>query len=319
MSDSNTRDSTEITEITEPLLIIGFNRPDHLRVLIDRLRVIAPRNIYVAIDGPRPDRAGESVQVEQCRDLVKEIDWDANVRTLFQEANLGCGLGVSTAISWFFDHESRGIILEDDIIPDPSFFPFCIELLDRYESDERVFAISGCNFVPLEGITRPDDAYRFSQVPHIWGWATWRRSWSQHRLDISDWRSRLPLRTLFRRVHGSAPALAYWASFFSVLGRKEVDTWDGQLVLASMISGQLTATSNQNLIENIGFDELATHTFEDRQELQPVVPMVTPTVPAPVVVDARADDWTRRHHFHATVLGMVHQGSLYVKRRLGRS
>jgi len=141
----------------------------------------------------------------------------------------------------------------------------------------------------------------------------------QHQLDIADWRSRLPLRTLFHRVHRSAPAFAYWASFFSVLGRGEVDTWDGQLVLASMVSGQWTATSNRNLIQNIGFDELATHTFEDRGELQPVMPMATPTSPVPVVVDARADDWTRRHHFHATALGMVHQASLYVKRRLGRS
>ena len=98
-----------------------------------------------------------------------------------------------------------------------------------------------------------------------------------------------------------------------------MDTWDGQLVLASMVSGQWTATSNRNLIQNIGFDELATHTFEDRGELQPVMPMPTPTAPVPVVVDARADDWTRRHHFHATALGMVRQASLYVKRRLGRS
>ena len=98
-----------------------------------------------------------------------------------------------------------------------------------------------------------------------------------------------------------------------------MDTWDGQLVLASMVSGQWTATSNRNLIQNIGFDELATHTFEDRGELQPVMPTATPTAPVLVVVDARADDWTRRHHFHATAGGIVQQACLYVKRRLGRS
>ena len=312
-------DTTSRMQIDEPLLIIGFNRPDHMRVLIERLREIEPQNIYVAIDGPRRDRPGEREKVERCRNLVDEIDWGADVQTLFQEDNLGCGLGVSTAISWFFDHEERGIILEDDIIPDPSFFPYCTELLDRYEFDQRVFAISGCNFVPPEAITRPNDPYRFSQVPHIWGWATWRRSWMKHQLDIADWRSRLPLRLLLHRVHRSVPAFAYWAGIFSVLGRGEVDTWDGQLVLASMVSGQWTATSNRNLIQNIGFDKLATHTFEDRGELRPVMPMPTPTAPVPVVVDARADDWTRRHHFHATALGMVQQASRYVKRRLRRS
>ena len=158
-------DTTSRMQIDEPLLIIGFNRPDHMRVLIERLREIEPQNIYVAIDGPRRDRPGEREKVERCRNLVDEIDWGADVQTLFQEDNLGCGLGVSTAISWFFDHEERGIILEDDIIPDPSFFLYCTELLDRYESDQRVFAIAGCNFVPPEAITRPDDPYRFSQVP----------------------------------------------------------------------------------------------------------------------------------------------------------
>ena len=116
-------DPTPRMQIDEPLLIIGFNRPDHMRVLIERLREIEPRNIYVAIDGPRSDRPDEREMVERCRNLVDEIDWEAEVETLFQEDNLGCGLGVSTAIAWFFDHEERGIILEDDIIPDPSFFP----------------------------------------------------------------------------------------------------------------------------------------------------------------------------------------------------
>ena len=106
-------DSTTRMQIDEPLLIIGFNRPDHMRVLIERLREIEPRNIYLAIDGPRSDRPDDREMVERCRNLVDEIDWEVDVQTLFQEDNLGCGLGVSTAISWFFDHEERGIILED--------------------------------------------------------------------------------------------------------------------------------------------------------------------------------------------------------------
>jgi hypothetical protein len=113
------------------------------------------------------------------------------------------------------------------------------------------------------------------------------------------------------------PASVYWASTFELLARKEVDTWDGQFVLASMVSGQLTATSNVNLIENIGFGELATHTVEDREELQPIVPVRMPTAPVPVVLDARADAWTRKNHFRATWRGMVDQADRYLKRRRG--
>lgn len=305
--------------IAEPILVIAFNRPDHLSVLIKRLREVRPARIYLAVDGPRMDRAGEAERVQACRDAAADIDWPCEVRTLFQETNLGCGAGVSTAITWFFGQEERGIILEDDIIPDPSFFPYCTELLDRYDNDSRVFAISGCNFVPPEAQSHPELPYRFSQVPHIWGWATWRRSWVKHELDIAGWSARLPVRTLWRRMSGSIPSTVYWASTFELLARKEVDTWDGQLVLASMAEGSWTATSNVNLIENIGFNEQATHTLVDREELQPVVPMEFPLMEVPVEHDAKADAWTRRHHFQATWRGMLDQAGRYRKGRKGRA
>ena len=157
---------SDTVRATEAVLVIAFNRPDHLGVLLDRLRAVKPPRVYVAVDGARDGRPDEAERVQACRDLVAAIDWPCQVETLFQDRNLGCGLGVSTAISWFFAHEERGIILEDDIIPDPSFFPFCSELLDRYQDDRRVFAISGCNFVPREEMGS-HGAYRFSQVPHI--------------------------------------------------------------------------------------------------------------------------------------------------------
>jgi hypothetical protein len=273
--------------------------------------------LFIAVDGPRTGKPGEAERVHECRRLVETVDWPCEIQTLFQETNLGCGLGVSTAISWFFSRVERGIILEDDIIPDPSFFPFCAELLDRYENDRRVFAISGCNFVPRTSQSHPELAYRFSQVPHIWGWATWRRSWEQHHLDIVGWRKQLPPTKLWKAAGHSLPASVYWASTFELLARKEVDTWDGQFVLASMVSGQLTATSNVNLIENIGFGITATHTLEDRDELQPIEPIRLPTAQVPVTLDPKADAWTRRNHFRATWLGLFAQGRTYVRRRLG--
>ncbi len=303
----------------EPVLLIAFNRPDLLVQVIDRLRSVEPTAIYFAVDGARADRPEEKAKVDACRVLAAAFDWPCEVKTLFHEKNLGCGLGVSTAITWFFANVERGIILEDDIVPDPSFFPFCSELLDRYADDERVQAISGCNFVPASAQSDPGQAYRFSQVAHIWGWATWRRSWARYRLDIAGWRQELPPIELWKRAGHSVPASVYWGSTFELLARKEVDTWDGQFVFAAMVAGQLTATSNVNLIENIGFGSTATHTFEDRDELQPIEPIRHPTAAAPVVLDAKADAWTRRKHFGATWLGLVHQGYRYFRQRQGRS
>lgn len=303
----------------EAVLVIAFNRPDDLRRLIDRLREVRPPRVYLAVDGPRAHRLDDADWVNECQLLAHAIDWDCQLRTLFRDVNLGCGLGVSGAIEWFFTHEERGIILEDDIIPDPTFFPYCADLLDRYQEDPRVFAISGCNYVPPTHISDVQAAYRFSRVPHIWGWATWRRSWNLYRLDLNGWRTRLPAGALWRASGRSVAGFAYWTSTFELLARKQVDTWDGQLVLASMATGGLTATSNVNLVENRGFGESATHTVVRHDYLRPVEPIRLPMLPVPVVVDAKADAWTLRHHFGATVPGFVAQGTRYVRRRLGRA
>ncbi len=301
-----------------PVLVIAFNRPDHLRVLLERLRGMQPKTVYFAVDGARSDRPEEEERVQQCRELIEDIDWIPAKNLLFQDVNLGCGQGVTTAITWFFDHEETGIILEDDIIPNDSFFSFCSELLQRYRDDQRVFAISGCNFVPSAYQSHPELPYRFSQVPHIWGWATWRDRWRHHRLDISGWRRKLPPLELWRRAGHSLSGAAYWASTFELLARGEVDTWDGQLVLASMANRQWTATSNVNLIRNIGFDDLATHTREDREELPEPEAVALPLAQVPVELDERADTWTRRHHFRATPAGMMGQAGRYLRRRFAR-
>jgi len=300
-----------------PVLVIGFNRPDLLRRVLESLRPAAPSRVYLAVDGPRASRAGEESRVRECRELVKIIDWGAEVHTLFQERNLGCGLGVSTAISWFFESETEGIILEDDILADPSFFPYCDELLERYRNEPRVFAISGCNFVPPSGQSHPSESYRFSQVPHIWGWATWRRSWAQHRLDIADWREKLPWRKLWMRSGKSLSGAIYWALTFEMLGRKRVDTWDGQFVMASMHAESWTATSNVNLVENLGFGLEATHTHVE-VDTRTVEPIHLPTQPIRIELDTKADAWVRKHHFSVSMVGFTLMGWRYLRQQTRR-
>jgi hypothetical protein len=299
------------------VLLIGFNRPELLRRVIESLRHVAPPRVYLAVDGPRPNRPDEVSRVKECQRLVDEINWGAEVRTLFQVENLGCGRGVTAAITWFFESEDEGIILEDDILADPSFFPYCDELLERYRHDARVFAISGCNFVPPDQLTHPGQDYRFSQIPHIWGWATWKRSWDQHRLDVADWRKQLPWTKLWRRSGRSVGGAIYWALTFEMLGRKRIDTWDGQFVLASMVANAWTATSNVNLVENLGFGTDATHTYVEI-DTRPVAPIHLPTTPAPVRLDVKADAWVRKHHFNVSLLGFMLMGGRYLRQQTRR-
>ncbi len=287
---------------TEPVLLTGFNRPDAMRRVIDRLREVRPSSLYLAIDGPRADAPADVERVQACRQLVGKIDWECDLHTLLQEENLGCGRGMSTAVTWFFDQVERGIILEDDVLPDPSFFGFCAELLARYADDDRVFAVSGCNLVPKEQILDPSAPYRFSRIPTVWGWATWRRSWRTYRLDIRRWRSELGVARLARTLGRSTTMTAFWATEFELTGRGNVDTWDWQLTYAAMRNDQLVATSNVNLVENIGFGPDATHTHGEAARLDAPQSIELPMDDVPMVWDQSGDEWATRNHFGGSVL-----------------
>lgn len=302
-----------MADCPEPVLLIAFNRPDLLAGVIEQVRLVRPPRVYLAVDGPRPDRPQEREQVERCQALADTLDWGCTVHTLFRERNVGCGKGVSGAITWFFEHEERGIILEDDIHAHPSFFAFASELLERYQDDERVFAISGTNFVPPQHIGRGGD-YRFSRVPVVWGWATWRRTWERYDFDIAGWQERLPLKRAWHAMGGRTGSLVFWSANFHMMARHAIDTWDLQLVYASMADGAYTATPNVNLVENVGFRDDATHTHRTPEYLRTVESIALPTVAPAVTLDESADRWLMAHVYGATVGGLLGQAWRGVRR-----
>ena len=151
-----------------PVLFLVFNRPETTRQVFEAIRTAKPPRLYIAADGPRLEREGERASCEEVRKIALEVDWECDVNTLFRVENLGCKRGPSEGISWFFEHEDEGIILEDDCLPDQSFFSFCEELLERYRNDTRIMAISGNNF--QHGRKRTEYSYYFSRYFHGWGW-----------------------------------------------------------------------------------------------------------------------------------------------------
>ena len=110
-----------------PVLFVIFNRPDTTQKVFNAIRQAKPKQLFVAADGPREGKEGEKEKCEQVREIIEQIDWDCEVKTLFRDKNLGCKIAVSSAIDWFFENVEEGIILEDDCLPSQSFFWYCQE------------------------------------------------------------------------------------------------------------------------------------------------------------------------------------------------
>jgi hypothetical protein len=227
--------------------------------VLEAIRQAQPPRLYVAADGPRPNRPGEAEKVQAVRDYVMgQIDWPCEVKTLFREKNLGCKVAVSSAIDWFFDHEPEGIILEDDCVPHPSFFQFCQELLEKYRDDDRIMQISGDNF--QNGISRTQDSYYFSYYTHIWGWASWRRAWQHYDKDMKLWNKQNSNYLLRNIGAGYKPFERYWSRIFEKVSMGRIDAWDYVWTFSCWAQGGLIIIPEVNLVENIGFGPEATHT-----------------------------------------------------------
>lgn len=242
--------------MTVPVLLILFNRPQHARRVLERLRDVRPTSLYVTIDGPRTGHPTDSINVAACEALISEIDWPCAVHSLIRTENLGCKYAVSSAISWFFEQVETGIILEDDCLPDLTFFGFCAELLDRYANDERIMHISGINLAADQRWT--SDSYIFTPICHIWGWATWRRAWQQYDLTMSTYPAHRE--TLIAERVSDQLSQSLWLNVFDESYAGNYDTWDYQWVYSIWDKNGLGILPDRNLVTNIGFDADATHT-----------------------------------------------------------
>lgn len=236
---------------TPAVLFIVFNRPEPTRAVFAAIRAARPSRLYVAADGPRAHRAGEAERCAEVRAIATAVDWPCQVQTLLRGQNLGCRRAVSGAISWFFEHEPEGVIIEDDCLPSPDFFRFCAFALAHWRDDPRVLHIGGHVLVPRAGA-----AMGYSRTVPIWGWATWRRAWALYdeRDECRHALAQLPLGAWFGRQAGRLRRSV------EAIYRPGVDAWGGRWLTSVLAARGLSVLPGQNLVSNIGFGPEATHT-----------------------------------------------------------
>jgi hypothetical protein len=298
-----------------PVLLIGFNRPDRLRAALDSIRDAAPRELYIAIDGPRGD--SDEPRVAACQAIAREVAW-APTHTLFRPKNLGCQNAVVGAVSWFFSSVDAGVIIEDDSIPDPSFYRFCDELLARYAHEPRLLAIAGESRVPHEVI---DDlfSYRFTYMGPAGAWATWSDRWHSFTETRSD---RRPL-ALFRRLknsdHSRLSLRAHWLGLMAANRTSVMDSWAYPFMVEGISSRRLTATPNVNLVIDEGVGDSASHMEYADRLAQPAGTLTFPlSHPPEIAVDDQSEIWSTHHEVNSGFSGLVGSGSRFARRILRR-
>ncbi|GAB4292306.1 MAG: hypothetical protein Fur0025_27930 [Oscillatoriaceae cyanobacterium] len=243
-----------------PVALIIFKRPDTTEKVFSAIREVKPQKLLVIADGPRSDIKEEVAKCQAARSVIDRVDWDCEVITNYSDINLGCKQRVASGLEWVFSLVEEAIILEDDCLPDPSFFGFCEELLDRFRNDERIMHISGNNFQFGREVT--EDSYYFSRYNHIWGWATWRRAWQLYDVRMELW-PKLRNSDWLLGFLKDRKAAEFWKFGFEGSYQDWINTWDLAWTFACWIHNGLSIIPQKNLVKNIGLNSEATFTKKE--------------------------------------------------------
>ncbi len=242
------------SKIDVSVLILFFNRPDHLAEVFAEVRKARPARLFLYQDGPRGERDMPGIMA--CRKVVENIDWQCEVHRKYQERNYGCDPSEYLSQKWAFSVTDKCIVLEDDDVPSQSFFPFCKEMLDRYEHDERISMISGFN----EDEVSPGvpDSYFFTSVFAIWGWASWRRvidRWEGDYAFLDNPYHTHLLETIVKRRK--------YRSDFMRMCRQHRDSgkeyYESIFWASNLLNSSLAIMPTKNMINNLGLSADSTH------------------------------------------------------------
>ena len=236
------------------VLMLFFNRPESFRLVFDEVKKARPARLFLYQDGPRND--ADLPKIEACRKIADEIDWECEVHRNYQEHNQGCDPSGYLAQKWAFSLSDKVMVLEDDVVPSQSFFPFCKEMLDRYEDDERITMVAGFN-IDEKTPDIPYD-YFFTSVFSIWGWASWRRvidKWDGKYSFMDDKYNMQQLKSYFKERR-------FAPTFMKAMERHRdsgIPHFESIFWTAMLFNSGMAVMPSVNMINNVGATNDSTH------------------------------------------------------------
>ena len=235
--------------LNTPVILSVFNRPESTGRVFEAIALAKPRQLFVFADGPRS--AAEADLCVRARAVVEKVDWACDVKYRYSETNLGARECYKSGVDWAFSEVDEGIVLDDDCVPDPTFFVFSQDMLERYRHDPRVMMVCGTNY--LGHWKEGRQSYHFSHFGSVWGWASWKRAWAFYDQSMSAWGDE-KVKERIRDLLANDEVFTLQARRFDRLYREPQDrhSWDLPWSLARLVHSGLTIVPSVNLVENIG-------------------------------------------------------------------
>lgn len=283
------------------VLFLTYRRFNTAEKVFSSIRQAQPPRLYFASNAPNPINLNEEGEVSKVRNLIELVDWPCELYTLFRDEHLSVKQSIPSAIDWFFEHEEMGIILEDDCLPDQSFYLYCDELLEKYKAEKNIMMISGNNF---QRDTAYKDSYYFSKYTHIWGWATWRSRWIEYDVHMTDYPSLKKNHFLENYPYNGKLANAYWNGIFDNTYANNIKTWDYQWLFLCWRKKKISIVPSVNLVHNIGFGVESENTMlELGVSVLPSSFMRFPMKhPKGIHINEKSDLFVEKYHYKITVV-----------------
>lgn len=290
-----------------PVLLILYNKVTETHNMFQVIHGVQPQKLYVAADGPIIEDVMDCQNCIKTRSVIMP-EWPCELHTLFHEEHLGKSEAIFRAMKWFFEQESEGVVLFEDCLPHPDFFPYCEELLDRYRNDKRIYHIGAVNFRKhnraLKRMKKFHDncSYYFSAYATTWGFATWRDRWEDFNMgNVNMERGEFnKLLRLYTRRHKERH---YWRKRFFMVKEKQVPIWEYEYNFHIWRNSGLSISPHINLVTNMGVRIMRTeHKFKRLiKKSYPILPLKHPKN---IVLDKKTDKFMFKYMYGRAYITM---------------